>query len=119
MMAQAACDYSRLPQVRDSLPSSVRGVGCPVSAQTYGVGQSASPVYNPLTFRRAAGQGAHSVGQGLTVTAAPTSGTHPSVSPVYGVGCPQFVPATVSIYVGPRTVTHSSLAGPRGLAPTV
>ena len=77
------------------------------------------PVYDSLTLRRAAGPGAHSVGQVLTVTAAPTSGTHSNVSPVYGVGCPQFTLATVSICVGPRSVTQFSLAWPWGRAPTV
>ena len=36
------------------------------------VGPSTPPVCDSLTPRRAAGPGAHSVGQGLTVTAAPT-----------------------------------------------
>ena len=55
-----------------------------VSAQAKGDGTSTPPVSGSFTPRRAAGQGAHSVGQGLTVTAAPTSDQHaPSVSQVY------------------------------------
>ena len=43
-----------------------------VSAQANFVGPSTAPVYESLTPRQAAGPDAHSVGQGLTVTAAPT-----------------------------------------------
>ena len=64
-----------------------------MSAQANCVGLSTLPLYDSLTPRWAAGPGAHSVGQGLTVTAEPTPERHsPNVSPVYrdGVGCPQF-----------------------------
>ena len=66
-----------------------------VSAQAncHGVGLSLLPLYDSLTPgpRWAAGPGAHSVGQGLTVTAEPIPEPHsPSVSPAYRVGCPQF-----------------------------
>ena len=71
-------------------------------------------------------QDAHSVGQGLTVTAAPTSDQHTPVCHLVDTGdrsagsaAYSSAPATVSTCVGPRSVSHSSLAGPRGRAPTV
>ena len=59
------------------------------SAQANCVGPSTPTIYDTPTPRLAAGPGAHSVGQGLTVTAAPTPDPHsPSVSPVYGGRAP-------------------------------
>ena len=63
-----------------------------VSAQANCVGPSTPPVYDSLTPRRAAGPGAHSVGQGPTVTAAPTPGR--SLSPAHSVA--HSLPPTVS-----------------------
>ena len=60
-----------------------------VSAQANFVGPSTAPVYESLTPRQAAGPDAHSVGQGLTMTAEPTSDPpSPCVSPVYGGRAP-------------------------------
>ena len=59
-----------------------------LSAQANCAGPCTPPVYDLLNPHRAAGQGAPSVGQGLTVTAAPSSDPHSrSVSQVrvYGV----------------------------------
>ena len=63
---------------------------------------------------RAAGLGAHSVGQRLTVTAAPTFDQHtPACHRSTGSAAHSSAPATVSICVSPRSVLHSSLTGLR------
>ena len=49
------------------------------TAQTNCVGPSTPPVYYSLIPRRAAGPGAHRIGQGLTVTSAPMSDRLPPV----------------------------------------
>ena len=61
------------------------------------------------------GGGAHSVGQGLTVTAAPTPDPHiPSVSLVYGVRHPQCRPrAYCDVCAYPQTVAPRPARGER------
>ena len=119
--AQAICDSDGppLPPVLDSftrLPG--RGAGrrrpqCRQRANCVGLS-----LPSDQDSPGPAGPGAaHSVRRGLTVAAAHTFDPHsPSVSPLYGVGCPQCrLRLTVSICVGPRSLLHSLLrpaAGP-------
>ena len=92
------------------------------AAHSIGSGQQCWPVHassrwlTPPSPGR--GQGAHSVGQGLSVTAAPTSCQHSPVCHL-SMGSASLAPVTLSIYVSPCSMTHSSLASQRGLAPTV
>ena len=89
------------------------------SRQATRIASASSPwLAHPSPGRRA---GRPTVGQGLTVTAAPTSVPHsPSVSPVYWVSCPQSqltARPTVSICAYVSSMLH--FAGPRGRTPTV
>ena len=89
------------------------------SAQANSVGPSTPTVYDSLTPRRAAGPGAHGVGQGLSVTAAPTSDPYTSVCHRFTGSAAHSSAPALPISVGPRSVKHFSLAGPRSRAPTV
>ena len=152
MSAQANSDGPSVPPVRDSLtPRLAAGPGARSVGQWLTV--TAAPTSHPyfpvchlsrgsaahsvgpvncvdlrwpprrvaLHPRRTARPGAHSVGQGLTVMAAPTSDLR--IPPVChwspGVGRPQCRPrANCGGCALSPTVAHSTHAGPRGRAPT-
>ena len=86
------------------------------SAQANCVGPSTPTVYDSLTPRRAAGPGAHSVGQGLTVTAVRPVPTFDPHTPVCyrstGSAAHSSAPATVSVCFGADSPCVTGLRGP-------